>query len=388
MAANKASKMSGVGMFLLILFKSLKVRRSRVSLAFFSITIGAAIIMALLSVYFDISIKMSRELRTYGANFFIGPDASSKDQIIDGRVFEDVVKEVPSGKLIGASPYIYGVVRLDLGNAVMVGVDFPGLKKLSPYWDVEGRWVSMDFDEKHIMIGTSLAKNMELKVGDKVNLVKRETGFQKELIVRGIVETGQEEDDQIFVNISLARKVLGMEGKINHAMFSIMTRGMDIDAFASALERKFQGIDAKPIRKLSYSEGKILGKIKGLMALVAIIILAATTLCVMTTLMAMVVERSKEIGLMKALGADNGSIVAQFLSETALIGLAGVLAGLVAGFIIAQLLGQAVFGSSISFRPIVLPLTLVISITAAQVAAIIPVRMAVKVVPAKVLKEE
>ncbi len=65
-----ADKMTKTRMFLRILFKSLKVRKSRVSIAFFSIAIGAAIITALSCVYFDISIKMSKELRTYGANFF------------------------------------------------------------------------------------------------------------------------------------------------------------------------------------------------------------------------------------------------------------------------------------------------------------------------------
>ncbi len=63
MAGDKTGRRSRRWMCLLILFKSLKLRRNRVSITFFSITIGAAIIPALASVYFDISAKMSRELR-------------------------------------------------------------------------------------------------------------------------------------------------------------------------------------------------------------------------------------------------------------------------------------------------------------------------------------
>ncbi|MFA5810581.1 MAG: FtsX-like permease family protein, partial [Thermoleophilia bacterium] len=110
--------------------------------------------------------------------------------------------------------------------------------------------------------------------------------------------------------------------------------------------------------------------------------------CVMTTLMAIVSERTREIGLMKAIGADDRSIVLQFLAEILIIGLSGVAAGLVVGFILAQLLGQAVFGSFISFRMIVLPVTLIPSVIASLLAAALPVRMAVRVVPAQVLKEE
>ncbi len=388
MGGDRVSKMPKSQMFLRILLKSLKVRRNRVSIAFFSILIGAAIITALSSVYFDISAKMSRELRAYGANFFIGPPASSGSRLADLGMIEEAIKMVLSDKLLGASPFIYGVVRLDLGNAVMAGVDFPGLRRLSPYWQVEGKWIGVNFDEGSCMIGKTLARNMELKAGGTANIIGKETGFQKKLTVKGIVETGQAEDEQIFVNLSVAGKILGREGKANHALLSIVTEGTDIDGLAGQVEGRFPGIDAKPIRKVSYSEGRILEKIKGLMALVALIILTITTLCVLTTLMAMVSERTREIGLMKALGADDRSIGLQFLSETLIIALGGGAAGIVTGFILSQILGQVVFGSFISFRTIVIPVTLVPSVIASLLAAAMPVRMAVRVMPALVLKED
>lgn len=388
MADVNAANVTRGRMFWLVLFKSLKIRKNRVSITFFSIMIGASIITALSSVYFDISAKMSRELRAYGANFFIGPKATLASRSTEAETIRQSLALIPADKLIGASPYVYGVVRLDLGNAVLAGVDFSGLKKLSPYWQVDGKWISVDFDDESCMIGKTLAKNMELKVGDSVNVIKNETGFQKSLTIKGIAETGQAEDEQIFVNLNMAGQILGQQGKVNHAMLSIVTEGMDIDLLASRMEAKFPGLDAKPIRKVSHSDGKILDKIKGLMAIIAVIILTVTTLCVMTTLIAIVSERTREIGLMKAIGADDRDIVRQFLSETLTIGLAGVGAGLVLGFLLAQLLGQAVFGSFISFRLIVLPVTLVPSIAAALLAAALPVRMAVRVVPAQVLKEE
>ena len=388
MAGDKRPDTTQTSMFLRILFKSLKVRKNRVFITFFSIMIGASIITALASVYFDISAKMSRELRAYGANFFVGPSASSGERSIESATIDKAIAMVPADKLTGATPYSYGVVRLDLGNAVLAGVDFRGLKRLSPYWQVEGKWITVDFDEDSCMIGKTLAKKMELKVGDSVNVIKTETGFQKSLAIKGIAETGQAEDEQIFVNLTLADRILGSSGRVNHAMLSIVTEGTDIDGLASKMQSQLPGLDAKPIRKLSYSEGRILDKIKGLMAIIAVIILTVTTLCVMTTLITVVSERTREIGLMKAIGAEDREIVAQFLAETLIIGVAGVAAGLVAGFALAQVLGQAVFGSAIAFRMIVLPMTLVPSILASLLAAALPVRMAVGIVPAKVLKEE
>ena len=171
-------------------------------------------------------------------------------------------------------------------------------------------------------------------------------------------------------------------------MLSIVARGAEADALARELNRSFDGIEAKPIRKISDSDGQILGKIEALMALVAAIILIISTLCVNATLTAMVAERTREIGLQKALGASNRAIVAQFTAETGLIALAGVVLGMALGIGLAQLLGQAIFNTWVTFRPLVLPLTVGVSLMAALAAAVLPLRGAVAVVPARVLRGE
>lgn len=388
MGGDKTGVMTNGRMFVRILAASLKERRSRVSIAFFSIMIGAAVITALSCVYFDISTKMSRELRAYGANLFIGPKADSVSRVLDARAVAEALSLLPPKNLVGASPYLYGVVRLDLGSAVLAGVDFAGLRRMSPYWQVDGRWIVVDFDGRSCMIGKALAKKMELKAGDAVTVTKSETGFHRKLVIKGIVETGQAEDERIFVNLGLAGDILGQPGKVNHAMASVVAEGIDIDTVASGVGARAPSVDARPIRRISYSEGRILEKIKGLMALIALIVLMVTTLCVMTTLIAIVAERTREIGLMKAIGADDRAVAAQFMSEALVIALAGIAAGLVSGFGLAQVLGQAVFGSEISFRVAVLPVTIVLSLLASLIAVALPLRMAVRIVPAQVLKEE
>lgn len=90
----------------------------------------------------------------------------------------------------------------------------------------------------------------------------------------------------------------------------------------------------------------------------------------------------------KALGSSNGDIVRQILLETSIIALAAVACGWVLGYLLAQLLGLTVFNAAISLRLPVLPITLVLSLLVAILAAIVPVRRAVSVEPAKVLKGE
>ena len=65
MAANKS-------MFWRLIFQALRLRLQRVFIIFSALTVGASIVTAMAAVYFDINTKMSQELRTFGANFYIG----------------------------------------------------------------------------------------------------------------------------------------------------------------------------------------------------------------------------------------------------------------------------------------------------------------------------
>jgi putative ABC transport system permease protein len=386
MATGSRRKVARAAMFARLVAKALTVRLDRVAVALAAIVVGAAVVSALANLYFDVSIKMSEELRSYGANFYIGPAGGQSSDGLDQHAYEEVIASLPKEKLIGASPYLYGLVRLDRGEAVLAGVSFEGLARIAPYWQVSGSMIGVDFDDRNCMIGRRLATNLGVGVGDVVRI--GDGSAQTQLRVKGIVETGKTEDEQVFVNLPLAQTILGRPGRIDVGMASLLARGPEADALAQDVNRAFPGLEARPIRKISESDGRILGKIEGLMALIAVIILAISTLCVNATLTAMVAERSREIGLQKALGASNRSVAVQFVVETAAIALIGGVVGLGLGLALAQVLSRAIFDAWMTVRPVVPPLTLGVSLLAAMTAAALPLRNAVAVVPARVLKGE
>ncbi|MDR3435640.1 ABC transporter permease [Telmatospirillum sp.] len=388
MAAIESARALRARMFLRLLYRALTVRNGQVVVAVISIMVGAAVVSALASLYLDISAKMSQEMRTFGANFFIGPAPTAASRGIDLATYRQLVGDLPPEKLVGETPLLYGLVRLDLGNAVLVGVDFAGLRKIAPYWQVDGKWIGVDFDDRSCMVGRRLAETMELKPGSTVTVISEDRSRQTRLQVKAVIDTGDSEDEQMFVTLGLAQRLLDLPGRIDVATLSIVAQGGEADHIAARINEHFPGIVAKPIRKISESDGQILDKIEGLMALVAATILVITTLCVNATLTAMVARRAPEIGLQKALGAADRAIVGQFLSETAVICLVGAGLGLILGFGLAQILGQAVFSAWVTFRPAVLPLTTGLSLLAALAAAAVPIRRAVRIVPARVLKGE
>jgi len=375
-------------MFFTLIFKALTIRADRVCLALAAITLGASVVTALLCLYLDIKVKMSEELRAYGANFIISSSQETGTHNLNIHTLQNAVRVIPPKQLVGSTPIIYGIAHMELGDAVLTGVSFIGLKKVSPYWQVKGSWIGVDFDDRHAMIGQNLAKTMELKLGDSVDISGTDSTQHTSLKIRGIIESGGPEDDQIFVSLPVADHLLQTPDRVDFGLLSVAVTGQDADLLAQKISEIIPETSTKPIRNLSQSDGDILEKIDGLMAVVALFILVMTTLCVNATLTAMVAERTKEIGLQKALGATNGHIIKQFLSETAFISFCGAILGILLGYGLAQILGYAVFGGNVAFHSIVIPITASVSIGIGMLAAIAPARRSTSVSPALTLRGE
>jgi putative ABC transport system permease protein len=98
-----------------------------------------------------------------------------------------------------------------------------------------------------------------------------------------------------------------------------------------------------------------------------------------------IMERSREIGLVKALGAADWEVYLLFLSESAVVGVVGGLLGCAAGAGLSQIIGLSVFGSTVAFNPIVIPVNLFISVMIALAGSLMPSRLITRLYPAEVL---
>ena len=142
------------------------------------------------------------------------------------------------------------------------------------------------------------------------------------------------------------------------------------------------------MKRVTASETSVLSKLQALVLLVTVIVLALTMICVATTMTAVVTERRQEIGLRKAIGASDASIMKEFMGESLLLGAIGGILGAVVGFVFAQVVSVNVFGSSIFFRPLLAIITIIVSVLITAVTCVLPIRSATRVDPALVLKGE
>ena len=384
MAEHKSAKTQS--MFWRLIFRALRLRLQRVFIIFTALTVGASIVTAMAAVYFDINTKMSQELRTFGANFYIG---SADGGMMNQAELNAILQKSPDGFITAASPYLYGVARSDLEKIVLMGVNFDAMRILAPYWQITGSAINVNFDDRNAMIGKTLAERLHVKVGDSLQLSKNAVE-KHSFNIKGIVEAGDATDNMLIVNVEFAQNWLDKEGIVNNALLNVQNaQGANtVDQFAEKIMQQYPDLTARPIRKVSASEGQILEKIKGLMGLISLVILVLATLCVNTTLIAIVGERSKEFALQKSLGAKKFDIIRQISTEILIIAFCAIIIGLGLGYLLAQVLGITVFKSYIDIRLPVLPITIVLSLLVAFVAVIIPTRRALSINVANVLKGE
>ncbi|MCD8213313.1 MAG: FtsX-like permease family protein [Campylobacter sp.] len=373
--------------FLNTVYKSLKNGSSRVMVIVVSILLGACVCGAFINVYLDIDSKVSRELKTYGANMIFAPVNMAMTDDISEENFNSMIAKIPSEKLLGDSGYIFTQTNIGPTNAIVMGVKFSKLKAVKPFLEVrDGTMINVDFDDKNVLIGVDLARQAGFKTGDNIEIRAIGANDSENVKIKGIVASGDKEDALLITSLSLAQKIAKKQGKINYAEAVVLGNFDEITAISKQLSN--DEITAKPVAKVSKSEGFILEKIKLLMALVSLVILLITSMCVNTTLSAILLSRSREIALLRAIGAGKKDVLKLFGYETFTIAFVSALIGAFLGYLLAQILGYAIFNSSIDFRILSIPAAVIISLIFAAVAAFYPIKRALNNKMADTLRGE
>ena len=299
--------------------------------------------------------------------------------------------------------------HLDLPTGESLDAGIVGMRS---WWDVtEGRWLD-EKDEnasEEIMAGTVLAEQNGWLAGDVIRL-KGNNG-EKDVTLVGIYDAGEDEDEQLYATLDLVQALTDRENKVASIEVSALTTpdnelarraarnpaalsSRDYEtwyctAYVSAICYQIQevitGSVATAVRKVAESEGTILDKTKLLMILITALSLIGSALGISNLVTASVMERSQEIGLLKAIGARDRSITGVVMTEILITALLGFVVGYLMGFGFAQLIGQSVFGSSIDMDPKVAPIVAGL-IALVTIAGSLPaIRMVLRLRPAEVL---
>lgn len=371
--------------YLKMITSSLVRRRSRMLIALLAIAIGATVLSGLVTIYYDVPRQMGKEFRSYGANILL---TSNTTESFSNDDFENAKRIFPKDSVVGFTPLKYQNIRLNEQPFTIVGTDFNELKKTSPYWYITGDYPE---DSESALVGQTVAQITNLSVGKEFRVYGINSlgdNFEKKLTVSGILQTGGNEEDCIYVNMADVEEISEISDLIDVAECSISLSGDELQKYADLIEQKVPSLKANLVKRVTQSEGTVLNKLQALVYIVTIIVLILTMVCVATTMMAVVTERRREIGLKKALGASNKEIVWEFLGEGLFLGALGGILGVILGYFFAQSVSINVFARSISFNPLIVPITICVSVLVTGIACVIPVKSATDVDLALVLRGE
>lgn len=373
-----------IHMYLIMVTNALLRRKLRMFVALLAVAVGAAIISGMMTVYREVPRQMGREFRAYGANLLLLP-ARGRESLHQGDI-PGALRLLEGHEVIGAAPFLYERVKINESPVLTGGTDFEEIRKVSPFWQVDGAYPAGG--EKEILLGSELAEKFKAAPGSAVILASGDGKKEERFKVSGILKTGGREEQFAYINLDVLQNFLEKPDTLSLVQVSVVAGQDDLKAFDERLRRDIPDLTSQTVKQIAASEDTVLGKLQVLVLLVTVIVLLLTLVCVGTTMAEVVSERRREVGLKKALGATGKDIALEFLGECCLLGLLGGIIGTVMGYFFALAVGLNVFGRTLVFSPFTAVLSIAVSIAVTAAASMLPVRTAVRVNPAVVLRGE
>jgi putative ABC transport system permease protein len=155
---------------------------------------------------------------------------------------------------------------------------------------------------------------------------------------------------------------------------------------ARDLSAAVPGCEVVPLTELVAGEAGVVWRLNLLMLLLALAALTASTLGLVSTTTAGVVERAREFGLMRALGATSAQLAVLLLTESLLVALAGGAFGWLLGTITAAAIRGDAFAAPAATQPLLLPIALLVAAAVAVAGTIGPMRLALRFDPIEALR--
>jgi len=320
---------------------------------------------------------------------------------------------------VAATPFILSQGLVSSGaattGAVIRGIDPESASKVIRLREIITRGTAR-LDNAGVLVGSELASSCGILVGDAVTIVSpmgtaTPLGMipaSRTFFVRGVFSTGMYEFDNTMVYITLnAARRLFMKDAPNGVEVKVKDIYRADEVARLALERLGEGYWAKTWMDMNKSLFSALRLEKTIMFIILLFIILVAAFSIVSTLIMMVMEKRKEIAILKSMGATTAQVLRIFVTVGMAIGAAGTLAGLVLGLLLARNMNAVVRAVEYVFRIQVMPkdvyyitglptkvdvmeVTLIVlaSLVLCFVAAIYPARQAARQDPVEVIRYE
>lgn len=260
--------------------------------------------------------------------------------------------------------------------------------KLKPKWKVQGSWFK---DENSIILGAEVAQVEKREVGDKVFI----ESLDKEFNVVGILDRTYGQDDGFyFLPMATAQKLFNKENKLT-AVGVQLADVMQLQRVKDRLEM-LPDVYVVSAEQMSGEIMRFIGGTKALMYSVLIIALIVSAIGILNTVLMATMERQKEFGYMRCVGAGKADLVKLVLLETAGVCITGWLIGVIAGFLLSagaeqwirQFLAYVPAGRLLRPNVMVLALSISTTLGLGLLAGLYPAWRVTRIQPMEAIRNE
>ncbi|WP_224963410.1 ABC transporter permease [Geomonas subterranea] len=377
-----------------IVFRALTHRRGRTLLLLAVLTLASSLATALGIVSASMRARVAEETRKYGANLVIMPE-SERVEVGSGGLRFGAIGEpaylnqdqvlaalAQSGVKGDYSFHLKGTLTLKGVEIPCEGVDFAQARRLSPWWQIAGNWPR----QGEVLGGSDLTPRYHIHTGDLFDFAGGKGTLRVQ--VAGVVTTGGEEDGTLFLDLKELQHQMGRPGQVSQVRLLVDPGKGSLKAQAALLQRFLSGAAVKELRQVGRTSEELLGKVQLLMLLVTAVVLVTAGSSVAGTMGTTVLERGKEIGLMKAMGGSRWDLLKIFSAEALLLGLGAGVGGFLLGSLIAQFVARSVFAADAAPRPEFFPVALGVSLLLALAGSVGPLLSVFRLDPVESLRGE
>ncbi len=383
-------------------------RKRKMSFIIVGLLVGVATVVALVSIVAAMRLELGNELDKFGPNIVITPRFQGLELNYGLQVTEvlsdvkpltasdvPLIKTIPDGGSVNIiSSKLVGAVMLNEQKVLLVGVETHREFAMKPWFSLrelaepstdraDSDLALLDLPADGLLLGSGIAHAYALNAGDAVSI------NDQSFTVFGILSAmGTEEDGLVYANLEVVQTLLDRPGVFSMIEVSGFCNFCPIEDMAAQMTTVLPNARVTVLRQAALIREETIGRFSAFGFILSGVALLVAALIVMSTMLASVNERTREIGIFRAIGFRRLHVLAIIEMEALFVSVVGGILGFLTGSIVAWFAGPylAQMDVTVPWNPLLLIPAILISVSIAGLASLYPALKAANLDPAEALR--
>lgn len=331
-----------------IALNNLRRRGSKASLLVLGLAVGVATVVSMLAITSALRADTERKIDQFGANILVMPRSddlalsyggvavgvsyATQELHMDDAAAIRTIKNAENISTV--APKLLGAVEIEGVRALLVGVDFPEELRMKKWWTWEGERPS---NPDQLMLGQDAAHRLKAGPGSTLQIQGRS------FTVTAVLDrTGSQEDALIYGDLGVAQQLLNKPNSLSLIEVSALCSTCPIEEIVAQIGQKLPNASVNAMAQAMKSREQTVEQLSNFSLAVSAVVLLVGGLVVLTTMMSSVNERTREIGIFRAVGFRRSHVARIILLEAIVLSLLSGLAGWVIGTFGSSLVAEKV----------------------------------------------